>query len=315
MSNKFKDIMLRAFYLNDDNLLIKSSKYELHTKLNNRLNALERVNDRFKSVNEKNDDFISYYKFEEKFKSIFFIMMRVNNGEDERLIPKELLTHKMIKISELKNELVKYDKNQKNYNYIKHYYCLIKENVLVTTLPINITGTDLQNYLNFLLDDDFFELIPVIDNGDIRLDQIKSICFCDPNFQKYLLDKKSYNSKKNNILTPNIIENFMKWVLKDEENLPEIVRSEIISAKLIIEFKKPSNKYKKEKLRELGALLKPIADLSNITFVNNNNETIISGKDIIKRKKINVELTEKSSLSESCLEKEMLIFIDEILQS
>ncbi|MDF7667978.1 hypothetical protein PT273_09010 [Orbaceae bacterium ESL0727] len=62
----------------------------------------------------------------------------------------------------------------------------------------------------------------------------------------------------------------------------------------------------------LGAYLKPVADLDNISFRPTNGKSIIKGKDLLKTKIVDIDVTKTGKISEPALLQEMSKFLIEL---
>ena len=86
----------------------------------------------------------------------------------------------------------------------------------------------------------------------------------------------------------------------------------MISAKLIIEFRKPKKDDDEKIKRAFGALLKPVADLENFEFTTRNNKKIIKGRKILRTKEVTIETTDSGHLIESQISQQMALLLREL---
>lgn len=179
---------------------------------------------------------------------------------------------------------------------------------LITNLPTNKTITRLQTYVNFLLSSEDFELTPIIiSSPENKLSDLKRITVKNP-FTDTL--KKNRTENKSIRIDKNLFE-IVKGLFKDTQNLDDVDLSQIISAELILKLTKPRRMSEEEYQRLYGAYLKPISDIDNISFKDKNGKQI-KGKDVLKTKNVDIEITETGELVEPQLNQEMIKFLNEL---
>lgn len=188
--------------------------------------------------------------------------------------------------------------------YKSDYYFCILDDILVTNLQGNITISRLQTYLSWLLGE-LFEITPMIEESVARtISDVKQVVVQDPSSQKSKISEKS-------IL--NVALSKVREMINVAKGVSEIELETMISAKLIVEFNKPSKDDSSSMQSVYGALLKPIADLENFTIVTRDNKSIVSGKDMLKTKLITVDTSEDGeNVNEENLFQEMFKFILEL---
>ncbi|WP_044204953.1 hypothetical protein, partial [Pectobacterium odoriferum] len=104
----------------------------------------------------------------------------------------------------------------------------------------------------------------------------------------------------------------IKKSMSETKTLDDITLSQMISAELLIKFKKPRKMTDDEYKRILGAYLKPVSDLENITFKRKDGKSEIKGKDLLKTKPVDIEMTPTGKLVEQQLLQEMNRFLKEL---
>lgn len=62
----------------------------------------------------------------------------------------------------------------------------------------------------------------------------------------------------------------------------------------------------------LGATLKPISDIENVKFKTKDKKRLVSGKDLLKTKTVEIEKTENGYLVEEQLKQAMAYYLQEI---
>lgn len=300
-----KSVTLRAFSIRCSKLSSNKSDYieKLKEKLENTV-----VNDRRMRLSQqdpkKEEDLISYYNTNNEKNILFGTMLRITPGGDVAHITNELFKNKSFTIDELVN--TKHD----NYAavYRGHYYFCMDDKHLITNLPTNKTITRLQTYVNFLLSSEDFELTPIIiSSPENKLSDLKRITVKNP-FTDTL--KKNRTENKSIRIDKNLFE-IVKGLFKDTQNLDDVDLSQIISAELILKLTKPRRMSEEEYQRLYGAYLKPISDIDNISFKDKNGKQI-KGKDVLKTKNVDIEITETGELVEPQLNQEMIKFLNEL---
>lgn len=236
--------------------------------------------------------------------AVFCTMLRLAIGKNIQHVDNLLFSRPNFTISDLNSSEIEADAIYKN-----HYYFSVCGRFLVTTLPGNTTIVRLQTYLNWLLDD-LYEINPLIDKANIAtLAQVKNITVRDP-----ATPQRSFfeNNEKSSF---NIVQKALECLreaLTDTQSVSDHQLEQMISAKLVIEFKKPDKNDLGYVKRAFGALLKPISDLDNFEFHTRGNKKIIKGGSLYRTKEVNIETTESGMISEAQLAQEMSRFIKEL---
>lgn len=112
----------------------------------------------------------------------------------------------------------------------------------------------------------------------------------------------------------NIAKSALAILLKEQATLEDIVLDEIISAELLIKFKKPKRMTDDEYKKKLGAVLKPVADLDNVSFRSKKTGKMVMGKDVLYTKLVSIETTSSGHIVEQQLIQEMAKFLDTLIQ-
>lgn len=304
-------VKLRAFeIINSD---INKAQSDLEDKLRSFLNASTETNGRRMILNaedpQQEEDLISDFpKILEAPNPIFCTMLRVALGNNVQHVNSELFSKPKFTIADLKNSIV-----DAEAIYLNHYYFSTSNNFLVTTLKGNLTITRLQTYLNWLLED-LYEISPLVaEEAMPELSQIKDIVVKDSSIHPSPSQSTEIEStRKSFIDLGRAAWDAVKYALSDTEKLSDIELEQMVSAKLVIEFKKPKKSDSDAIKKAYSALLKPVADLENFEFITRNNKRIVKGKQILRIKEVSIETTESGMLNESQLSQEMARFIREL---
>lgn len=302
-------VKLRAFeIINSD---INKTQSDLGDKLRACLTNSKEVHERRMRLNaedpQQEEDLISDFAKNSKAPDpIFCTMLRVALGNNVQHVNNELFSKQNFTITELNNSVVDAEAIYKN-----HYYFAVNNNFLVTNLSGNLTITRLQTYLNWLLNE-LYEINPMVaDEAMPELSQIKDIVVRDTVINPSAEDDESASKKSSFNLGAAALD-YVINALSDTKNLSTHELEQMISAKLIIEFRKPKKTDDEKIKRAFGALLKPVADLENFEFTTRNNKKIIKGKKILRTKDVTIETTDSGHLIESQISQEMAKLLREL---
>lgn len=308
-----REVKLRAFEIT--NIDLNNAYSDLSKKLFDKLTILGTVDQRRMRLNEDDpaneEDLIS--NFQQNQSSIFCTMLRIEVGNNIQHITSDLFKKKSFTI----NDINKIQVNGEAI-YKSCYYFSVSDNYLVTNLPGNITIKRLETYLNWLLEK-YYQLTPIVDSKEINsLGEIKDIVIQDeqidkqyPNYNQYSADEKEKNFFSSLNLTKQVLPK-LKSLFSDTKNLPDIEFEQIVSVKLLVQFRKPKKDDPKELKKLYGAILKPVSNLENFTFNTRNGKKFKKGQNILLTKTVKIEKTNTGFLNEIQLAQEMDKFILEL---
>lgn len=320
-SRKPKDVTLRAFEIKNDNLSKPSS--EAKSILLQKLESVKVSKDRCMQLNtddpNKERDLISYYKNSEVTDTLFCTMLRISTENDVQHVTDQLFEKETFTMDDIATAHIDTSAICKG-----HYYFSLNDHYVVTNLPLNKTIVRLQTYLGWFTGNELFELTPMISPKDkTRLSDLKGIIVKDPeplavsnespvsDDQSSAATAVSTESQKTVRLGKQVLE-IIRKSLSDTKTLDDITLSQMISAELLIKFKKPRKMSDEEYQRVLGAYLKPVSDLENISFKRADNKTEIKGKDLLRTKRVSIETTDSGKIVEQQLLKQMSEFLIEL---
>lgn len=302
-----KTIKLRAFKIT--NIDINNAYSDLSNKLSEKLmssGSVEHRRMRLSLEDPKNEeDLIS--NFQQNSDSIFCTMLRIELGNNVQHIASELFKKKSFTINELNQSSVDGEA------IFKHsYYFLVSDDFLITNLAGNITIKRLETYLNWFLEK-FYQLTPLLDKAQItELSEIKSITVGDnPPDTKNRTDIRSQNSTSMLNLKEESYP-MLRKIFNDAKSITEAQLEQIISVKLLIEFRKIKKSDPIELQKLYGAMLKPVSDLENYTFHTKSGKKITSGEKVLRTKSVNIETTDSGFLDENQLLQEMAMFMRDL---
>lgn len=308
-----KKVKLRAFEI-ANNTITKSR--QVADLLKQKLDSSTSSNERrmLLSIDDpkKEEDLISHFNTDRK-DIVFATMLRIAPGDNVQHIDDSLFQKANFSISDLLNT-----KLNTSAIYKDHYYFLLSNRFVVTNLSGRTTIVRLQTYLNWLLNE-LIELNPVIELKDeYDLSNIKSFVIQDPisdNTTNVDITSQD-NSKSSSVVSKfkditNIAVGHLKELFADAEDLDDIDFSQLVSAKLLIQIKKPAKNSPEEIKKAFSAMLKPVSDLDNISFKTRNG-TSVTGSELEKSKQVEVDTTDTGKLNEQTLFQQMEIFIKEL---
>lgn len=320
-STKPKLVTLRAFEIKNSSLSKASS--DAKVTLVKKLIEIKQAKDRCMLLNpdDKNQerDVISYFKESLQSVSIFCTMLRITSDKDVQHITDTLFEKEVFSLDDIETSRIDASAICKS-----HYYFSMNDNFLVTNLPLNKTIIRLQTYLSWFLNNDLLEFTPLISAKDqTRLSDLKAIIVKDPEpisaptstaltvSPGNSTSVTSTESQKSIKLSQKVFD-ILKRSMSDTAQLDELALSQMISAELLIKFKKPRKMSEEEYKRALGAYLKPVSDLDNVSFKRKDNKTEVKGKDLLLTKAVSVETTQTGKLVEQQLLQEMSKFLVEL---
>lgn len=296
-----KNFQLRAFTITQQNQPVTKLQQSIVQLMQKRLQS-EKISaeSRTMLLNQDDPDKISdsfpYYEIRDN--TILGTIMRISNSEKVQHVPVDLMKKEKFSVSEITSSEIK-----DNKIYRSHYYFAINDEFLVTNLPLTITISRFQAYINWFLKDVQYEFSPLIDKApDLKFSDLRKITISDPtNIKKDEVKSKWINLKK-------LKDTIIKSLLRDTKDLDDIEMGRIISAQLLLKFIKPKDMSEEDYKKAMGIYLKPISDLNNVVFTEKNNRKFSADK-LMKTKMISVEKTESGFISEPQLFDEMNIFL------
>ncbi|WP_319927799.1 hypothetical protein [Xenorhabdus littoralis] len=318
-SPKLKPVRFKAFKI-ENNSISKSSN-GISSILRLLLEQSDSVESRCLVLSpedpKQEQNLISYFQYSEHSKSILCTMLKIAPGNEMEHVTNELFRKKLFTMDEIGKTNIDTSAICKEY-----YYFAISDNYLVTNQALNRTIHSLQTYLRWFLNNELIEFTPVIDlKNETKIKEILSIEVKDPIHSKKqkALKNKDEDPKNNNSLQtigekvinlPKLAVDVLRNCMSEARNFDDIQLSQLISAKLLIQFKKKPKKMTDEDYASiLGATLKPMAALDSISFKTANGAKMVKGSELLRLKVVNIEITESGKLVEKQVLQEMGRFI------
>lgn len=307
---------LRAFTIDNPDFNQRST--DILSALRNKLLTSENANSRKMVLNEQDEnreaDLISNYNHDSADQEpLFCTMLRIAPGNNVQHVSEVLMGKNLFSLDELDEDEI----NRAAAIYKSHYYFALTDRFLVTNLPGNRKIRQLQTYLNWLLGT-LYELTPMIDTVQVdSLRDIKNITFQDSAIYPWTSQEKGTGSSigEKMINIRHIAADWLRSILAsqtDVKYLDEIELEQMISAKLIIQFKRQRKNSPEEIQKAYGALLKPIADLDDIAITDKNGKVLMNGKSIQKTKTVKIDRTTTGKPNEQTISQEMRTFLLEL---
>ena len=298
-----KEVFLRAFRISTDDM------YSSGNILKNLIEVLEKsptVNDRRLPLNTESakEDLLSCYSISKDRNQLFCTMVRANLGNEVKSITEDLFREKTFPLSKLQAKMVTGAASIYDFSY----YFAVFGDVLITNLPRPHTISSTQTYINWLLNDSRYEITPLISRKQATsLSKIDSLTFDDDFLRKNVITEGSASV----LLKTGIIER-LKGLFVDASSIEEIDLDQLISAKLVVKFKKSKVNQLVEIQSAYGALLKPISDLDNVTVRTRDNTTLVKGSQLQLSQPVKIGLLENGLLEEPSLFQAMEKFYQSI---
>lgn len=299
--NKMKNIKLRAFSIKSTDL--STTNRDILIQLKEKLKG-SLAKDRQMRLNSEDptgeQDIMSNFSFGENL-ILGTILRIIPEGSDEHidasLLEKQTFTTE---------EITKHDANGAASVKKRYHICLDGLNI-VTDLPRTITVKRIETYINWLLKTYIFQFTPkIVRQPNLNLADIKDITFLNP------LISHSENEK---ILDSSLkrfdVKKCLDILLADAQDMKDIDLEQVISAQLILKFKKPRKMTTEEYECKFSAMLKPISDLEDVSFRTKKGQKI-SSENLLLEKPVQIEFTESGFVSENQLNREMQIFLSEL---
>lgn len=297
------NIKLRAFSI--QNPEIGKAESDLLQQLRTVLINSQSANDRRMLLSSddpsKEEDLLSFFSDpNEADGPQFCTMLRIAPGKEVQHISGTLFGKPRFTISDLHNEDL-----DTEAVYKSHYYFSASKNFIVTNLPGNITVLRLQTYINWITKK-LYEISPVIEVSQIpQLADIRNITVSDPIPTQSDTAKTAEETKKSVFNLTSLAINKVKSMLTETADLSDHELSQMISAKLVIEFARPKKADSEQLQKAYAALLKPVADLDNFSVRTRNNKIVAKGKDILRSKSVKIDVTEGGRANENTIRQEM----------
>lgn len=320
LEGKKRKVTLRAFEIKNPN--VSQSTSNAKNLITSKLNEVKMAKDRCMLLNQEDPaklrDLISYFKDSAGNNSVFCTMLRISSENDVQHITDTLFEKDVFTMDDIESTHIDTSAICKD-----HYYFSLNDSYLVTNLPGNKTISRLQTYLNWFIDSDVLEFTPVIcPQEQTHLSDLRQIIVQDPDSVMDVTSPSDTQPTSGSSVpmvsgtkSVKITEKILSLIIgsmSETKTLDEITLSQMISAELLIKFKKPRKMTEEDYRRALGAYLKPVSDLDNITFKRKDGKSEVKGRDLLRTKTIDIQTTPSGKVVEQQLLQEMSRFLRDL---
>lgn len=306
--NKNKKITLNAYQI--DNINLKEEYSTLTTNLIKKLNEQKgKAKERRMKLNSESieEDILTDYSINANMPYVWGVMWRIAPTKDMPNIPENLFENEKITTNDIKTEVANENLRTKK----DQFYFAINKFHLVTNLPKSRIKS-LQDYLNWFLTiergENLYSFTPMVMTPEkTKLSEIKDIVIGN--------SKNTYQGskeKEENLSLSNKVCNFavdkLGGLVNEMPELKSLMDNNILSARLVINFKKPRKMKEEDYNRMLGTFMKPISDSEMVAFKLKSGKKI-TGKELLMSKSVEVEVLEGGFLNEKSLMLDMEQFL------
>lgn len=300
--SKTRKTRLRGFKVSNNSQLTKNFNL-----LNNLIAKIDQTatKDRWLKLSQSDDDveFISYSKKDKD--ALFGIILRMSLTSDTIHIKDSLFEEKNFTLDQMSVLNTEFDKL-----YLSHYYFYVTDKKLVVNIPGNTSIKGFQTYVNWFLEMEStpYEFTPAVKNTEnIKISDIKEVRFGGNSITPEKMNDPDTDSVDNRSVSIWGLE-MIKDILKSSSAMSDDDLNQIISATLNVKLKKPKGKSDEEYQQHFGAILKPISDLEDISFITRKGDTINS-KNILYTDSVTIDLTKNGHFVDEQIRQAMIKFI------
>ena len=304
--NKQKKFLLQAYNIENDD--INSNDSNLFQVLIKKLKGESLASERRLPLNSTSnqEDLLSDYSLSPE--SIFGVMLRIAPSDSLATIPDYFFQGKTFKLEPPSTE------NGTSVSVLNTSYFCAGKKYLISTLPPSQIKR-LQIYFNFLLTFEekrsIYTFIPTISiPKGIKLSEMKEFIIGDqctiPTKQN-----KSGTQLDTNYKVIDVATELLKQLVEIVPNVRDLVKNNILNARLLISFSKPRKMTEEDYKRALSSFIKPIADIDDVKIKLKNKKTY-KGKEVLLTKEVKVEQIDSVRINERELELEMKDFLKEL---
>lgn len=264
-------------------------------------NAIDRVMTLNRRDSNSECDILSFH-LPPKAGLIKGLIIRTMQASDSKNVSDDVLSRPGFKLSDLES----IDGATNSIMKESYYFCM-NHSYVVTNLSYPIKR--FQTYINWLLEDvrgdKLYEFTPLLAQKEIKFSDIKFIQVKDNDIYMKSLDE---GTKQIDLGTENLL---VRLGLNDVPAIHELRENNILTAKVIIGFKKPRKMVEADYENMLSASLKPLEDSDDIEFVHKKGQRF-KGSNLLVVKTVVISLTESEMIVEEELLQELECFIKEI---
>lgn len=306
-----KQIKIRSYNIKTNAVSISvaqmmtSLKNQLETPFKLAISRLRKIN----MDDDKSDvEMIGSYHFSTNQERFFASFFQMRHDSNSKTIAEDILNKEFVSQDDIKElgELSQYLLNRR-------FLFMFNSEHLVTTLPGTINVSVIESYLNWLLEsvrgNTKLILDPVVTKVESltpKMSEIKSVSINSNPLQSKRTANKTQDDKKIYDITREKLLSFFK-----EADLKDIMDNNLVSAELVIKFKKPKKKQMEELESNLSAMMKNSADLDNMSIELKNGKRI-QGSEIEGKKFVTLNLDSDGVVPDSEIENAMENYLSEL---
>lgn len=299
-----RKILLQAYDIENNDL--KSNISDLLEVLSRRLNAEGTVSDRRLKLSSSSDQEDVLSDYTQTTKGLFGVMLRISPSDTIATIPDSLFNGKTIKLNEPNSE------GESTVTVLSTCYFFVGKKYLLSTLPPSQIKR-LQVYFNFLLSFEGKErnyiFAPSIKVPDgIQLNEMKEFILGD---QCHIQPPHTQESEPTGFKVIDLAVQSLKGLVSVVPNVDELIKSNIINARLLISFSKPRKMTNEDYMKALSYYIKPIGDVNDVKIKLKHKKTL-KGKDVLLTKEVSISQLDSIRIDEAELQYEMKTFLSEL---
>lgn len=262
------------------------------------------------SSESQDEDILTDFSIKESAPYVWGVMWRIAPTKETPNIPENLFEKEKITAVDINSK----DGKSNLLTRKDLYYFIINRQFLVTNLPKNRIKS-LQDYLNWFLTiergNNMYSFTPLVSAPEnTKLCDIKNIVIGNHG-KKHQGGKKVIDLPKGLEKIYNLATEKIKGMVNEIPDFEELKKNNILSASLVINFKKPSKMKDEDYGRMLGTFMKPIGEDEDVSFKLKDGKQV-RGKEVLRTKKIDVELLEGGIINEKSLMLDMEKFINDL---
>lgn len=302
---KPKNITLQAYYIENDDL--KAAVPDLFVTLKQKWENEGIAANRRLLLNSttSEEDVLADLQVNQKY--IIGTMMRIAPTKEVPKIPDELFNGKTIQIS-----AAVADNDNPSVTVMSTSYFLVTTDLVISTLPHSQIKR-LQTYLNWWLsfgdNDKCYKFAPMIKVPmDIKLSEMKELVLGE----QYNSPKFTQPSSTTGVKIIDVAIEYIKDHVSNVPNIDDLIRSNIINARLLISFTKPRKMTVEDYKAHLSAYIKPVTDADDVRIKLKHGK-VVKGKDVLCTKTVSIQRLDPIRISEPDLFQELKYFMKDII--
>lgn len=298
-----KNIVFQAYDIEHEDL--KTACSDLFDRIKSKWEDSKTAADRRLSLSptSSEEDVLAGLTVTEKY--AIGIVMRIAPSKEVPTIPDELFQGKTIQLSE-----TRVDEASASVTVLSTFYFLTTKEFVISTLPHSQIKR-LQTYLNWWLsfggEEKNYKFTPMIKvPEDYKLCEMKELALGE----QYVLPK-STSSVRMGCKVIDVAAEYIREHVSNVPNIEELIKSNILNARLIISFSRPRKMTEEAYKAQLSSYIKPVTDAEDVKIKLNGGK-MLKGKDVLITKTVSIQRLDPSRISEPDLFDELKEFMREL---